>query len=308
MPHDLTPLVTETVGPAVPEGLFAPRQRRSLVGLGTDWPETGCLGLPIPRSRWSDATAFGARRHSTPQGLKRLYVAKAAAVAPFLQPHVPLIARRDFVPLRAEIHPRGLWAASLINLFDDRSHKGLRAQAYAAAGYICEICGSGEGAMEAWEHWSYEGPAPDAERGVMRLQRLVCVCRPCHEMCRLDRAQKVGRTEAAHRRMQVLNGWSPEEFAAYLDWARRVYRFRSTLPWDLDLSVLTPLGTLTLAKAWRAGDRPGEVRATTHDGAVRAHILGLEPALAGSAPEVPVQRELFAVPSEPDMSISLPYL
>lgn len=306
---DLTPDVAAAFGPAAPEGLFARRQRQKLVKIGQDWPEPGHIGLPIPRSRWGDAIAFGARRHSTGQSLKRLHVAKVSAVEPFLQPYVPLIARREFVPLRVEMHPKGLWGASLINLLDERAHKGVRTQAYSAAGYICEVCGSGQGAMEAWEHWSYEAPEPPAERGVMRLQRLVCVCKACHEMCRLDRAAKAKRSEAAHQRMQAVNAWSPEEFVAYLDWARRLYTFRSGVRWSLDLSAISHLGRLTLGKAWLAGEEPGEFKATTHEGNVRVHILGLDPRLAnGESGPKAVQQDLFVVPPEPDLLISAPYL
>lgn len=306
---DLTPDVADVLGPAAPEGLFARRQRTKLPALGCDWPKAGEIGLPIPRSRWGDAIAFGARRFSTGQSLKRLHVAKVAAVEPFLQPYVPLIARREFVPMRIEMHPRGLWGASLINLLDDRSHKGVRAQAYSAAGYICEACGSGHGAMEAWELWSYETPEDPVVRGVMRLKRLVCLCKACHEMCRLDRAAKAKRSEDAYKRMQAVNAWSLEEFVSYLDWARRLFAFRSQYHWSLDLSAISHLGRMTLAKAWRAGEEPGEFRATAQEGNVRVHLIGIEPGLTtGDPPKRAVQQDLFVVPTEPELLVSAPYL
>jgi hypothetical protein len=306
---DLTPDVADVIGPAAPEGLFARRVRTVLPALGSDWPQPGHIGLPIPRSRWGDAIAFGARRHSTGQSLKRVHIAKVSAVEPFIQPCVPLIAKRDFVPMRIEMHPRGMWGASLINLLDERTHKGVRTQAYSAAGYICEVCGGGQGAMEAWESWAYTAPKEAGARGVMRLRRLVCVCKACHEMCRLDRAAKAKRSEAAHSRMQSVNAWSAEDFVAYLDWARRLYMFRSPFSWTLDLTAIAHLGRITLAKAWRAGEEPGEYRATTQDGTVKVHLVGVDPVLTnGATPPKAVQQELFAVPPDPDVFVSAPYL
>ncbi len=293
---DLTPVLGDAVGPAAPEGLFAPRVRTHLRGVGSDWPKKGEIGLPIPRSRQSQALAHGAQRHSQGSTIKRLFITKASAVDPFLQPFVPLIAAREFVPLRAEIHPRGQWGASLINLFDDRSHRLIRQNAYILSGYICEACGSGHGAMEAWEIWSYHTPTITDGPAIMRLERVACLCKACHEMVRLDRAKQVKRSEEAYARMRGLNMWSEVELLSYLDWARRLYAFRSSLRWRMDLTILQNFDRLTLAKAWRAGDEPGEYRATTKDGNVRASIVGFVPVIVENPPSRPVQTEMALSP------------
>lgn len=289
---DLTASVQDDVGPAAPEGLFAPRRRTHLRGVGSDWPHKGEIGLPIPRSRWSDAIAHGARRHATGTTIKRLFIAKASATEPFLQPYVPMVARRDFVPLRAEMHPRGLWGASLINLLDERGHRAVRQHAYILAGYVCEACGSAHGAMEAWEIWSYHAPSQDRAPGTMRLERVACLCKACHEMVRLDRAAKAKRSEEGYARMRTLNAWSDDEHMAYLDWARRLYAYRSGLSWQLDLSALAGLDRLSLAKAWRSGDEPGTFRATMHEGGVKVRLVGFVPPPTQNLGPAPVQTEM----------------
>jgi hypothetical protein len=290
--RDLTPREGDDFGPAAPEGLFAPRVRSHLRSVASDWPKTGEIGLPIPRSRWKEALAHGAQRHSQGSTIKRLFISRASAVDPFLQAFVPLLGQREFVPLRAEMHPRGMWAASLIQLFDERSHRVIRQHAYILSGYVCEACGSGHGAMEGWEIWSYHAPTAADVSGTMRLERVACLCKACHEMVRLDRAAKLKRSEQGYARMRTINAWSEIEHLAYLDWARRLYAFRSSVRWQLDLTLLQPFGRLSLAKAWRAGDEPGEYRATTNEGGVRAVIVGFVPSLTLNPTPEPVQTEM----------------
>lgn len=292
---DLTPCLDQTDGPAPPAGLFAPRTRSRLVGVGSDWPSVGLIGLPVARSHWGDVLANGAVIDRTAQIPNKLFIPKSLAVDSVFQPFVPLLARKHFSPMRVEMHPLGMWGASLIHLFDEGSHRALRKQAYLAAGYICEACGSGHGAMEAWELWSYDRPDPQTDRGVMRLKRLLCLCHECHDMCRLDRVGKAERAKAAYQRMQTINGWSEQDFLGYLDWARRLYHFRSRFRWSLDLTAVSHFMSLSLGKAWRSDSVPDTYVATTSSGQVRAHVIGLTPKVGEMKRLAPAQQQdLFA--------------
>ena len=267
----LPPLRPDRGLPA-PEGLLVPRQRERLSRVGPGWPETGRMGLPAGGSDRSHALAAGAR--AEPDG--RLSIGRTQAVHSPMQPFVPLLARREFVPLCVEPIPASSWGGSLQNLLTEKSWADLCEPVMARAGGICQVCGEGSGSIECHEVWEYLTPGSEAVWGVQTLRALLVVCEGCHAMFHPGLARDEGERDALRLRVMAVNGWSQEEERSFSDWCVTVTRLRSRYRWLLDLTHWTDRGTLEVdSRYWMSDPEFGGVMAD-HDrlGRIRTKIVG----------------------------------
>lgn len=115
----------------------------------------------------------------------------------------------------------------------------LRREAYAAAGYKCEICG-GRGKqhpVEAHEVWSY-----DSATAVQKLTGILCLCPDCHMVKHFGLAQMRGLEAKARKHLAKINDWSLRQVEAHLTEAFDEWRARSQISWTLDITWLDDKG------------------------------------------------------------------
>ena len=83
--------------------------------------------------------------------------------------------------LTVELVPRSLWGINLRSELPKSKWDKLRKATYKKANFVCEICG-GVGRkwpVECHEIWHY-----DDENKVQRLDGLIALCPPCHQVKR----------------------------------------------------------------------------------------------------------------------------
>jgi len=138
-------------------------------------------------------------------------------------------------PLTVELVPSTCWYTNVRSNVSGAVWDRLRRQVAADAGGRCEICG-GRGPrwpVECHEVWAY-----DDEAKVQRLERLVALCPDCHEVKHAGLASKRGQLPAVIQRLAVVNGWSEDDAALYLEAVFEQWAARSRHQWTLDISVL----------------------------------------------------------------------
>lgn len=107
------------------------------------------------------------------------------------------------------------------------------------SGSKCEICG-GVGTrypVDCHEIWSY-----DEETGVQKLEGLIALCPPCHEVKHLGRAFATGNAVRALMHLSQVNGWGAPMVEAYAERVFKVWERRSQMQWKLDISYLDEIG------------------------------------------------------------------
>lgn len=259
----------------LPEGLFEPKRRTVLSRLGDAWPEPGRIGLPIPRLDPATAETLGVRV----EGDGRASAARKQAVSDLLQPVVPLIARKDFAPLRIETIPSSSWASSLQNLLAPEVWARFDRLAIEIAGGVCQLCGSGRGHQECHEVWTYHSPARSYEPGIQRLEGLMCLCQECHEMFHPGLATARGHRNEIIQRLCLLNAWNEQEYRRYAEWGNALAKARSAIEWELDLTPFASLGPFHVSRGWRLDAKTNglvSIAERAPDRYHRARIVGVK--------------------------------
>lgn len=273
IPFDLTPGVTRPTGRDALALAFRAKTRTVLPrGRGASWPGPGMIGLVSSEDAKRELVSRGAYIDS----LKRLSIPRAEATKDEWQPFVPLIARKVFVPLIAEMIPESSFGASLTNLLTEPAWKEIRQRAYRAAGHVCQCCGESSGPLECHEVWSFSD-APGADGWCRQtLRHLIAACHECHELFHPGLAKVRGRSDAVIERIKAVNEWSSNDQAAAAQHFNRLFFERSRKRWSLDLSILEVDGPLPLKSVWSFSDRIGVLAAQTRTGLSRTRITGLQ--------------------------------
>lgn len=136
--------------------------------------------------------------------------------------------------LEAELVPSSCWYSNLRNMLPSGAWDRIRKDAYAAAGYKCEICGA-RGRLECHERWEY-----DDENHIQRLKGFIALCRKCHAVKHIGLAGiRASRGEedyeALIRHFMSVNGASREAFDRHVESAFRIWEERSRHNWTTDL-------------------------------------------------------------------------
>jgi hypothetical protein len=169
--------------------------------------------------------------------------------------------------LFVDLIPETSWFTNVRSAVDPADWDRLRRHVYRRAGHRCEACGTGRCRLEAHERFTY-----DAQTGIQRLVRLVCLCDWCHTATHMGMAGVRGvRTEAIAHLMAV-TGMSPAEADDHIGEAFARWERRSGIRWHVDLAVIAaagirlrePPGTLAVdprsmeneLPPWDAGDEP----------------------------------------------------
>jgi hypothetical protein len=139
--------------------------------------------------------------------------------------------------LFVDLIPETSWFTNVRSAVDPGDWDRLRRHVYRRAGHRCEACGATRCRLEAHERFTY-----DAQTGIQRLVRLVCLCDWCHTATHMGMAGVRGlRTEAIAHLMAV-TGMGPGDAHEHIDEAFARWERRSALRWHVDLSVIASAG------------------------------------------------------------------
>jgi hypothetical protein len=190
--------------------------------------------------------------------------------------------------LIVDLIPKSCWFTNVRYCVHPSDWERLRRHVYARAGSRCECCGSHTPKPEAHERWRF-----DAARRVQKLVRLIALCRSCHEATHMGLAELRGRGDAAAAHLRQVRGFSEQEAEAHISDAFRLWSERSSIEWELDLSVITDSG-IRLAREVDAGGRSQVARAA---------LAAAEP-LGRAAPPAPPRRGGGAAAASPRRGVA----
>ena len=137
--------------------------------------------------------------------------------------------------LTVELVPRGQGGTNLRSELPKKEWDRLRKACYAKAGYRCEIC-NGKGhrhPVECHEIWHY-----DENTKTQRLDGLIALCPPCHQVKHIGRTMAIGKGDKAIRHLMSVNGWTESDAELYLEKVFETWSRRSAEEWSLDISWL----------------------------------------------------------------------
>ncbi len=174
-----------------------------------------------------------------------------------LRPDAPIGEPR----MLADLLPPAVWGSNLRAVLTDTAWRRLSHETSDAAGKRCEICGrrsNGPGGKEqrpdCHEVWRFE--RVDG-RPVQRLERLIGLCKGCHNVQHIGLAESLGFRRDVIGRLCEVNGWTVE--IAELDLARAWARhdLMGQLRCDLDLRAIATRARL---RGWPSHYVPAEDR------------------------------------------------
>jgi Domain of unknown function (DUF5710) len=183
--------------------------------------------LNVPKEDERQVRALGARRDPV---RKKWYVPD----------HIDRLRFEKWIPfLSIELVPESCWYANLRSNLSPDVWEILKKRTSHKAGYVCEVCG-GKGTnwpVECHEIWSY-----DDQLHIQKLQGLIALCPPCHEVKHMGYANTQGRGEIAMQHLATVNHWTTQRTNEYILNCFEIWQRRSLHPWTLDITWLESLG------------------------------------------------------------------
>lgn len=220
--------------PSVVEHMFTPRPRPDPLPHPPGSNAAGRVYLPIAAVDLPAAHQAGAVRG--PRG--GVFVPPGLSLDPF-EPWLPFYARRMITPLHVDLIPSTNWGGSLANLLTPSSWDSIREGVLNWTGGNCVICGfnGGKSSVDCHEIWQYYLPI-QGDTGVQRLRGIIPVCRLCHSMFHLGKANVDGHLDKVLGRLGWANRWTKREVDHYCRYVDRKHGSRNRWRWNLDVSVL----------------------------------------------------------------------
>ena len=105
--------------------------------------------------------------------------------------------------LTIELVPKTCWFTNVRSAVTAPTWDKLRHLTASKAGHLCEICG---GRGKRWPVESHERFSYDDKNHVQKLEGLIALCPPCHEVKHIGLAQMRGRKHLAMRHFCKING------------------------------------------------------------------------------------------------------
>jgi hypothetical protein len=274
---DLTPTLPRPKSLSI---LFQGKTRSTLRrGLGGVFPGPGKIGLNI---RATDHELVNTLESVELWDYGRVSVARRDIVRDDLQPFAPMIARKHFVPFHADMIPTTSFGASLANLLTPESWKAIRKPFFQAAGYVCQICGEANGAVEGHEVWRFhDGISDRSGWATQRLETILCLCRECHQMFHLGLGKFNGQSTEIAERIRAINEWTAGEYRSYFDSVERQHAARSRRNWTLDLGAVAGSICFDLKPTW-ARTSTQTLTSKTTTGKTETRVVGVNFRLDGS--------------------------
>jgi hypothetical protein len=150
--------------------------------------------------------------------------------------------------LKIELVPASSWFTNVRRVLTRKGWDRLRRQVLALnPEQQCAICGCvpkcsqvGRRSLEIHEVWRYEEPEARfmASRGRQVLVRIEALCYWCHAVRHFGLSQLRGIEDRCRLHLQRLNGWTPVQVEEHIAAEGALWQKRSTMEWDLDLSLL----------------------------------------------------------------------
>jgi len=135
--------------------------------------------------------------------------------------------------------PRGSFYNNLRSHLSKNDWDIIRRACYQKAGYACEVCG-GKGdkwPVECHEIWSF-----DDEKQVQKLEGTIALCPACHQVKHFGLATVHHREGEAKAHMMKVNGWTDDIAEKHIKAAWALWKHRSNMSWEFDLSWLEKNG------------------------------------------------------------------
>jgi hypothetical protein len=143
--------------------------------------------------------------------------------------------------LYVDLVPSSSWANNVRTAISARDWKRIRTLSNTRAHHTCELCRARPDRLETHERWSYSEPLSGAH-GIQRLERIICLCAPCHLATHFGFASVSGRRELALQQLASVNRWDDAQVWDHIDRATAIWEERNALRWQLDLSIITDAG------------------------------------------------------------------
>lgn len=146
---------------------------------------------------------------------------------------------RNFGPgLFVDLVPSSCWFSNVRSCVDQRDWERLRRMITNRADQRCEVCRRGQDRealrwLEAHERWAY-----DDSNNVQALRRLICLCTDCHTTTHFGLASINGKSTEAFKHLGTITGLPADQVSQHIDAAFALWRRRSAIAWELDLSIL----------------------------------------------------------------------
>jgi hypothetical protein len=89
----------------------------------------------------------------------------------------------------------------------------------------------------------------------------ICLCTDCHTTTHFGLASVNGKSTEAFKHLCIITGLPADQVSQHIDVAFALWRSRSAIAWELDLSILIKAG-ITVTKAPSAAERadlPGKI-------------------------------------------------
>lgn len=156
--------------------------------------------------------------------------------------------------LFVDLVPSSCWFTNVRSCVDQRDWERLRRMITNRADQRCEICRRGQDRearrwLEAHERWAY-----DDSSKVQVLRRLICLCTDCHTTTHFGLARITGKSSEAFKHLCTVTKWPVTQADQHIDAAFALWKTRSTITWELDLSILSEAG-IALTKTPPATER-----------------------------------------------------
>ena len=188
--------------------------------------------LYVPFAEKDQAKTLGAKwdHHS-----KRWFIPSNRDPAPFQKWRYP--ENRDTRPgdpsqLFIDLVPRSAWFSNLRKELAENEWKELGRHTRQAAGMRCVACGAQGVRLDTHERWSFR------EDGIQRLEKLVALCVPCHEVTHFGLAEVRGRRAEAKAHLMKIASLNSAQAEKHISEAFEVWRTRSGKSWILDARAI----------------------------------------------------------------------
>ncbi|SRR5258706_5950481 len=141
--------------------------------------------------------------------------------------------------LTIELVPRTSWMNNVRAVLSAKQWNALRGMVADRAYNICQICGGVGPAhpVECHEIWEY-----NERTATQYLAGMIALCPDCHMVKHFGFARVQGKEEQALKHLMKINGLKKKEAQAVVAEAFKVWRNRSKIDWQLDLSALKRYG------------------------------------------------------------------
>jgi len=169
---------------------------------------------------------------------------------------------RNFGPgLFVDFVPSSCWFSNVRSCVDQRDWERLRRMITNRADQRCEVCRRGQDRearrwLEAHERW-----ACDDSNNVQALRRLICLCTDCHTTTHFGLASINGKSTEAFKHLCTITGLPADQVSQHIYSAFALWRRRSAIAWELDLSILVRAGVAVTKppSATERADMPSKI-------------------------------------------------